>query len=220
MRSPPAEIDVDEGLIRGLLAEQHPDLADRPLVELDAGWDNTLWRLGDDLLVRLPRRAAAAELTEHEQRWLPQLASVLPLPVPVPLRVGGPSDRYPWSWSVVPWIDGTPADRAPAMDATVVAGQLGAFLRALHRPAPAARRATRFAGCRSRRGRTAFEARASELDAVIDGPAARAVWDCARGITDVVRAAVVAPRRPASGERARGRRDARRGHRLRRRVRR
>lgn len=60
--SAPAEVEVDERLVRSLLADQHPDLADRPLVELGAGWDNLLWRLGDDLLVRLPRRAIAALL--------------------------------------------------------------------------------------------------------------------------------------------------------------
>ena len=57
---PGAEIDVDEALVRSLLAEQHPDLARLSVVKVDAGWDNTLWRLGDELLVRLPRRAVAA----------------------------------------------------------------------------------------------------------------------------------------------------------------
>jgi len=53
--SPPAEIDVDEPLVRSLVADQHPDLSDLALEHLEAGWDNTLWRLGDELLVRLPR---------------------------------------------------------------------------------------------------------------------------------------------------------------------
>jgi hypothetical protein len=60
MRSPAAEVDVTVSMVHSLLTEQHPDLAGLELRELEAGWDNTLWRLGDELLVRLPRRAVAA----------------------------------------------------------------------------------------------------------------------------------------------------------------
>jgi aminoglycoside phosphotransferase (APT) family kinase protein len=65
---PASEIEIDESLVRVLLAEQHPDLADRPLRRAANGWDNVIFRLGDDLVVRLPRRLAAVELVEHEQR--------------------------------------------------------------------------------------------------------------------------------------------------------
>jgi aminoglycoside phosphotransferase (APT) family kinase protein len=177
MASPPAEIQVDEHLVRGLLAEQHPDLAGLALVEVDAGWDNTLWRLGVELLVRLPRRAVAADLTAHEQRWLPELGRRLPLPVPVPVRVGRPSDGYPWSWSIVRWIDGTPADRAPVMDATVVAEQLGTFLRALHQTAPSSAPSNPFRGVPLVARADTFEERVSDVAALIDVPAVRAVWD-------------------------------------------
>src|SRR4051812_13779060 len=68
---PAAEVDVDETLVRRLLAEQCPDLAGRPLRLAAFGWDNVVYRLGDDLGVRLPRRQIAAVLIEHEQRWLP-----------------------------------------------------------------------------------------------------------------------------------------------------
>src|SRR5262249_44638323 len=77
-------------LVRALLEDQHADLARLPLVEVASGWDNCLFRLGEDLAVRLPRRAIAAPLIKHEQRWLPELAARLPLPVPVPVRVGRP----------------------------------------------------------------------------------------------------------------------------------
>ncbi|MEL6985164.1 MAG: aminoglycoside phosphotransferase family protein, partial [Actinomycetota bacterium] len=82
------------------------------------------------------RRLAAAELVEHEQRWLTELAPGLPLPIPAPVRVGRPTSFYPWSWSVLPWFDGVPAGIDPALDGAMVADQLGRFLAALHRPAP------------------------------------------------------------------------------------
>ncbi|MFN7985516.1 MAG: hypothetical protein U0Q11_27055 [Vicinamibacterales bacterium] len=78
---PVADLEIDEALVHLLLREQHADLAHLPLAHVDGGWDNELFRLGDELVVRLPRREAAAQLIEHEQRWLPQLAARLPIPV-------------------------------------------------------------------------------------------------------------------------------------------
>ncbi|ANM32292.1 hypothetical protein ABI59_15945 [Acidobacteria bacterium Mor1] len=121
-------------MVRALLRRQHPDLADLPLVEVAAGWDNAMLRLGDELAVRLPRRQAAAELILKEQRWLPLLAPSLPLATPVPLRIGRPSPDYPWSFSVTPWLDGESADRRPP--AADQASALGGFLATLHKPAP------------------------------------------------------------------------------------
>ena len=135
MSKPAAEMDVSVTLVRELLRAQHPDLSQLPLAAAGAGWDNAIFRLGEELAVRLPRRAAAATLLENEQRWLPLLHDRLPLPVPNPIRVGLPQDPYPWRWSVTPWIAGETADRAvPRRDQTKV---LASFLDALHTQAPA-----------------------------------------------------------------------------------
>ncbi|MGC4773433.1 phosphotransferase [Micromonospora sp. DT44] len=135
-RMPAAEVSVSVELVRGLLDQQHPDLADLPIEILANGWDNLVCRLGEELLVRLPRRAVAAELIAHEQRWLPELAGRLPLPVPAPLRVGQPTIRYPWSWSVVPFFPGRVAALSQPDDPWSAAVTLGGFLDALHIPAP------------------------------------------------------------------------------------
>ena len=127
---PAAEVDVDEPLVRRLLAAQAPHLADRPLALATHGWDNAIWRLGDDLAVRVTRRAAAAPLTSAVQRFLPRVASMLPVLVPLPLVAGSPSELHPWPWSVVPWFDGDLASTHPPDDSQ--AGPLGAVLRALH----------------------------------------------------------------------------------------
>ena len=132
--TPIAEFEIDEALLRTLLREQHPDLADQPLAPLDTGWDNVMIRLGQDLLVRLPRRQVAVPLLEHEQTWLPRLANRLPIPIPVPIRVGRPGCGYPWPWSILPWLSGTTADlEAPSAEQ---AQDWASFLRALHQPAP------------------------------------------------------------------------------------
>lgn len=130
--TPPAEHPIDQALVRALLRQQHPDLADASLRKMDSGWDNVMFRLGDDFVVRLPRRRQAVDLVRHEQAWLPRLAQRLPLPIPAPRRVGRPGCGYPWPWSVLPWMPGTTADLSPphASQGTVWAE----FLRALHQP--------------------------------------------------------------------------------------
>ncbi|MGX1559995.1 aminoglycoside phosphotransferase family protein [Streptomyces sp. NPDC055506] len=131
------EIEITPELIRELLRDQHPDLADRPLRLGARGWDNQLWRLGGDLAVRLPWATNSADvLLRKEHTWLPVLAPRLPLEVPVPQRLGEPSDRFPYAWIVTTWVQGVPADRAPATRAAESAEALAAFLTALHRPAP------------------------------------------------------------------------------------
>ena len=132
--TPPAEFEIDENLLRRLLSEQQPDLAELPLALCDVGWDNSLFRLGDELLLRLPRRKLGAEVLAHEQRLLPQLGRDLPLPTPIPLRVGVPGGGYPWPWSVIPWLPGTTANLDPPASAETAVW--ARFLRALHQPAP------------------------------------------------------------------------------------
>jgi aminoglycoside phosphotransferase (APT) family kinase protein len=142
--TPAAEVDVDVPLVGALLRDQHPDLADLPLAIAASGWDNVIVRLGDDLAVRVPRRAAAADLIEHEQRWLPEIARrVAPVvPVPDPVRIGRPGRGFPWSWSVVRWLPGTPA--AGRAGGVPVAEALAAFVGLLHVPAPPDAPANRF----------------------------------------------------------------------------
>lgn len=131
---PAAEHRVDAALARALLAEQHPDLAHLPIAPAAEGWDNVMFRLGDGLALRLPRRTIGATLIRTEQRWLPELAPSLPVDIPAPVRVGEPGCGYPWPWSITPWLPGAPAERAPLY--ADEAPRLGAFLKALHRPAP------------------------------------------------------------------------------------
>lgn len=132
--TPDSEIDIDENLIGRLIAAQVPDLA-RERIEIVAnGWDNVTARVGNHHAARLPRRQVAVELIRNEQRWLPTIAEMLDVAIPVPMHEGTPGDGYQWPWSVVPWIDGTTAEQAPLDDAE--AARFGRFLAALHTAAP------------------------------------------------------------------------------------
>jgi len=138
--SPPAELALDESAVRSLLRESAPAFAEHDLRLFAEGWDNTSWRLGPDHLVRLPRRLAAVALVEHEQRALPELGpwlARLGIRTPIPVHVGRPSERFPWPWSIVPWIDGEQALGIDRADNTGWAATLAATLTALHQPAPA-----------------------------------------------------------------------------------
>jgi len=128
--TPPADFPIDGALVRRLIDAQLPQYSQLPLHHLDSGFDNEMYRLGQDLLVRLPRREVAQVLIRNEQRWLPELAPHLPLQIPAPLAVGEPMFGYPWSFSVLPWIAGESADLAyPEKDQAVV---LARFFKALH----------------------------------------------------------------------------------------
>ncbi|MFF1879579.1 aminoglycoside phosphotransferase family protein [Leifsonia sp. NPDC058230] len=136
MHTPEADIHVDDALVARLISAQHPDLV-APLRLVADGWDNEIFRLGDDLAVRIPRRRVAAQLIAHEQEWLPRLAPQLPVPVPAPVRNGAPSDEFPWPWSIVRWVDGVDGADVPGAARASVARPLAEFVAALHTAAPA-----------------------------------------------------------------------------------
>jgi aminoglycoside phosphotransferase (APT) family kinase protein len=132
--SPLAEVDIDVALVQSLLHDQHPDLTHLPLQLMDTGWDNVMFRLGEALLIRLPRRRLAATLIENEQNWLPTIAARLPIATPVPVRVGHPGRGYPWKWSILPWLKGATADQTELHADQAM--RLAQFLRSLHVQAP------------------------------------------------------------------------------------
>jgi aminoglycoside phosphotransferase (APT) family kinase protein len=173
------DIDIDEALVRALLHEQHPDLARLELREVVGGWDNRMWRVGEQLAVRLPLTPRAPSLLRTELRWLPLLAPTLPLPVPVPVRVGEPSSRFPKTWLVVQWIDGQPADHSP-VTSPQSADSLAAFLRALHRQAPAEAPANPNRGVPLKALRDDIDKWVSVIDSGDVAADARRIWEQGR----------------------------------------
>ncbi|MBO9656463.1 MAG: aminoglycoside phosphotransferase family protein [Agrobacterium tumefaciens] len=120
--------------VRALIASQFPQWAAfniRP-VEL-SGWDNRSFRLGDDMLIRMPSAARYVAQVEKEHRWLPVLAPLLQVPIPVPLALGQPGEDYPYPWSVYRWLEGEPLARhLDSTDLSAIAVDVATFLKALH----------------------------------------------------------------------------------------
>jgi aminoglycoside phosphotransferase (APT) family kinase protein len=126
------EVDTDAELVRRLLSAQHPQWADLPISRVpSAGTDNAMYRLGDELAVRLPRIDWAVDVVAKEQRWLPFLAPQLPLAVPVPVAEGAPTEEFPYPWGVVRWLPGDLATLDRLEDPVQAARDLAAFVGAL-----------------------------------------------------------------------------------------
>ena len=97
MRDSLTDIRIDPDLVRRLVAAQFPDWAGLPVTPVDPqGWDNRSFRLGDGIVVRLPSAERYVAQVEKEHRWLPVLASHLPVPIPKPLAQGAPGEGYPY----------------------------------------------------------------------------------------------------------------------------
>jgi aminoglycoside phosphotransferase (APT) family kinase protein len=130
------ELEIDVELVGGLLAEQFPEWATLPLRSVEpAGTDNAVFRLGDALSVRLPRRHGSTEPGSKELDWLPKLAPLLPVEIPVPVAQGRPSDAYPWFWEIHSWVDGETVP-VEEIDAIQAARDLAALVGALQRIDP------------------------------------------------------------------------------------
>ena len=167
---------MNVALVAQLVQSQHPDLISGSINEVSSGFDNTIWRLGDDLVVRLPRRHIAVSLIENEQRWLPQLAPRLPLLVPTPIRVGRPSDLFPWPWTIASWIEGTPGNEVNPDVLSAAAAPLGAFLRALHHDAPTDAPTNHFRSVSLRAHEESFRGRLHEIGEAVNRDDVMSIW--------------------------------------------
>ncbi|MEV6019913.1 aminoglycoside phosphotransferase family protein [Streptomyces sp. NPDC051997] len=171
------ETRIGASLVRRLLAEQFPRWARLPLRRVrSAGTVNALYRLGDELTVRLPRIANGADDAVREHAWLPRLAPRLSFPVPEIVGLGTPTAGYPWHWSVLRWLDGDPPTAGALPDGRQLAADLGAFvasLRALDLPGgPPAHRGTPLSAVDAET-RSAI----ADLRGSVDTGAATAAWE-------------------------------------------
>ncbi len=173
----PDEIDVDEALVRRLLASQFPRWADLSLRRFpDAGTDSVIYRLGDALGLRFPRVHWAVGQIDKECEWLGRLAPWLDVPVPVPLERGEPGDGYPHPWLVYPWLLGSSLDHRPEAATPGLAQMAAEFVQALERAPvdggpPAGRRGLSLVA-HDRATAIGIERLACEIDA----GRARSVW--------------------------------------------
>lgn len=98
---------TDVSVVDELIRTQFPRWHGLPLTKLDhGGTDHAIYRLGDELAVRLPLIDWAKDQPALDFAVLPRLAPHLPVAVPEPLELGEPTENYPYQWSVVRWLEG------------------------------------------------------------------------------------------------------------------
>ena len=108
------EFRIDGDLVSRLISSQFPQFAALPLRRLDAfGSTNVLFRLGDELLVRLPRQPGGGAGVGKERRWVPEIRRSLTVAVPEVVGIGEPGSGFGERWSIVRWLEG---ERATAVD--------------------------------------------------------------------------------------------------------
>jgi aminoglycoside phosphotransferase (APT) family kinase protein len=170
------ELYIDEALVRGLVAAQFPQWSELPLERVaSSGTDNALYRLGGDMVVRLPRRLSGSASIDHEYEWTRQLRPYLPVAVPRPVAKGAPDDDYPARWAVYAWLPG--ANPVPGHGSEELAQDLARVLRAfaaIDVTGPPTRRGAPLA-TQDAAARGALE----QLGGMIDVDAAAAAWDAA-----------------------------------------
>lgn len=177
----PGPHPVDEDLVRRLIAGQFPRWAGLPVERFPSGGTvNGVYRLGDDMVVRLPLARGGAGDVAPEREWLPRLAPRLPVAVPEPLGAGEPAEGYPWPWSVYRWLAGENPE-AGALDAPErLARDLAAFVTAMREVtlpgAPPAHRGGPVASLDADT-RAAIEELRGIPEEGVDCDAATAVWE-------------------------------------------
>jgi aminoglycoside phosphotransferase (APT) family kinase protein len=172
------EVEVDEALLRRLLRAQFPELGDEPLRIVEPwGTDNAIWRVGEELVARLPRIRWATGQVGREAEWLPVLARHLSVPVPEPIAVGEPGEGYPYRWAIHRWLPGEPASPDRLADPVRFAHDLATVVRELAsvptEGAPPARTRARPLAEYDEPTRQAIASAAH----LIDAGAATAVWE-------------------------------------------
>jgi aminoglycoside phosphotransferase (APT) family kinase protein len=180
----PDETDIDETLVGRLVAAQFPDWADLRIEAVEPrGTDNRLYRLGDDLVLRLPCRERTVKTLVKERAWLPRLAPHLPFDIPIPVAVGTPAEGYPWTWSVYRWLQGENATASRIADLGQAATDLARFLGALQqidaRGGPRAGEDNFFRGAPLETLEAAVRASISALRHELDVDTVTAVWEAA-----------------------------------------
>ncbi|MER7485573.1 aminoglycoside phosphotransferase family protein [Streptomyces sp. NPDC126497] len=172
---------IDDDLVRRLIAEQFPRWEGLAVERWPSGGTvNAVYRLGDDMVVRMPLVRGGAEDVAREREWLPRLAPRLPTRIPEVLGAGEPARGYPWPWSVYRWLPGETPEAGALGEPLLLAGDLAAFVTAMRSMTPsAAPKAYRGGPVASQDAET--RAAIEELRGIpeegVDCDAAAAVWE-------------------------------------------
>lgn len=127
---------VTLNLAHKLIATQFPQWQLLPIIPVNSsGTDHALFKLGNTMVIRLPKTENAAQQIDKELVWLPQLASCIPYALPTPLAQGNPTQEFSFSWSIYQWLNGKTAFTVTtkAINYTRLAVDLAQFITSLRK---------------------------------------------------------------------------------------
>jgi aminoglycoside phosphotransferase (APT) family kinase protein/RimJ/RimL family protein N-acetyltransferase len=171
------EFHIDQPLVQKLIAQQFPEWTSLELKPVStAGTDHALYRLGKEMVIRLPKIGWAVENVDKEYFWLPKIAPFLPISIPLPIAKGQPTNEYPYPWSIYNWLEGNNPKVGALLYPIALANELGAFIRTV-------RSIDLPNGPQSNRGgpliEKDFETRQAlvKLEGIIDVPLVTQIWE-------------------------------------------
>lgn len=144
---PPAEVSITADLVRELIRSQAPKWADEKISYVATGWDNEVYKLGNDLIIRLPRRELGDTIGQKERQWLPKLVAETGLDITAEIFHGAPTATYPFTFSVTRYVPGQSAATVDRRLRDHYVSQLADFFSKLHRPASEPMPISRYRGC-------------------------------------------------------------------------
>ncbi len=118
-------------LAKKLIATQFPEYFHLNVTEVEAqGHDNRIYRIGDDMLIRMPTTEVYALKVPIEQALLPKLAKQLSIAISETVKMGLPSDDYPYPFSIYKWLNGESANHLTLSEKALahIASALANFL--------------------------------------------------------------------------------------------
>jgi len=172
---PDPEVSIDLELVRELITVQAPQWAHEAITYLATGWDNEVYRLGETLIVRLPRRQMGEDIGAKERRWLPQLAEDCGVDIGLAVFEGQPTSSYPFTFSICPYVPGVSAAQLTRQVRDQYADQFSNLLKAIHQPSRTPEPRSEFRGC----ALSLVDGRTREQIAGLNSslqPAALAIW--------------------------------------------
>ncbi|HCJ55685.1 aminoglycoside phosphotransferase family protein [Glutamicibacter arilaitensis] len=173
---PEAEIAIGSDLVRDLISTQAPQWASEEITYLATGWDNEVFRLGSELIIRLPRRVLGETIGAKERKWLPELASASGLEIGVPLFEGKPTSDYPFTFSICPFAYGSSAAEMKRRQRDAYAKEFSGLLKMLHQPAQPDAPASEFRGCPLDTVDARTRLQITQLATELQAPASK-LWD-------------------------------------------
>lgn len=125
-------IVMEEGLVKEIVKKQFPELKINVIKKIGEGFDNTVFCLNNEILLRFPRREIAVAILNIERKLLPVIYHQFELKTTVPILDGKPSELFPWPFLGYNFISGKSPIQLNRTERILMIEPIANFLKNLH----------------------------------------------------------------------------------------